>query len=86
MIASLVGMRNDIKRLSQESRISLSDSIEPFDIVLVGEDKCIGLVEEKHHGSYHVVFRNKLGHPVHGVYIKNQLQKVKVINSQSIDF
>ena len=82
IIVSLIEMRRDFNFVSYPSRAqhtSLSTpDIHLFDWVLLSDNR-LGIVEDLTNNKYHVVFKDTLGHTVHGVYEKTNLQKVIVV-------
>lgn len=85
IIVSLLEMRQDIQRCSTHiqgpNRVSMASTIHPFDVVIDGENKHIGIVECITNESYHVIFKDKLGHTSHGVFPRNQLKKVFIVTT-----
>ena len=80
IILSLVNMKNDIQRITHSNQaIAENNSIAAFDTVFVGKEKYVGVVEQITNTLYHVVYRDTLGHAIHAIYPKEQLQKVLVV-------
>lgn len=80
IILSLMHMQNDIQKINHNPYGTvLSSSISAFDMVLVGDENYLGVVETVTNMLYHVVYRDSLGHAVHAVYTKDQLQKILIV-------
>lgn len=80
IILSLMNMQNDITKITRNPQgVAMNHSISAFDTVLVGKEKYVGVVETVTNTLYHVVYRDPLGHAVHAVYTKDQLQKVLIV-------
>ena len=80
IIASMVQMRRDIVDCTHGSYITVpANTIQMFDTVLVGDKRYIGIVEQVTNNLYHVIYTDRLHHAVHGIYTKEQLQKVLIV-------
>lgn len=72
-------MRHSLESQHCSHRIVLSSNIGVFDTVLTGPQKHVGIVEQVTNNLYHVVFQDSLRNTVHGIYTKDQLQKVLLV-------
>jgi hypothetical protein len=90
LITALFGLRQEFQGTRTSAQllqsIGLTNRIGLFDIVLINPCHCIGFVEQTTNNLYHVVFQDKNGKVLRGIYTKNQLHKVLVVPHTSTIF